>query len=146
MDLENLFMSVYTKFRINFYREIFNRFQSKEVGLTSMETLAVEMIHTLGEPTVNEFARFAKLSAPNAAYKIASLIQKGYLEKIQSKLDKREYFLRVTEKYKKHYNISYTYVSEIVKRAETQFEPQQIESLKNMLLALNKELSKDMQI
>ncbi len=34
------------------------------------------------------------ISTPNAAYKIGSLVKKGYVEKIQSTTDRREYFLR----------------------------------------------------
>ena len=40
----------------------------------------------LEEPTINEFASFVNISSPNAAYKVNSLIQKGYVEKI-AKLD-----------------------------------------------------------
>ena len=134
------FMNIYTKFKINFYREIFAKFQSKEFGLTPMETLAVEMIHTLGEPTVNEFTKFAKLSSPNAAYKIAKLIKKGYVEKIQSQDDKREYNLRVTDNYKKNYNLSYGYVAEVIKRMEKRFSKEELEKLDELILALSEEL------
>lgn len=44
-------------------------------------------------PTVNEFASFVQISPPNAAYKVNSLIRKGYLKKVQSQEDKREYRL-----------------------------------------------------
>ncbi len=138
--IKESFMNVYTKFKINFYREIFTKFQSKEVGLTPMETLAVEMIYILGEPTVNEFTQFAKLSSPNAAYKIAKLVKKGYIEKIQSKTDKREYYLRVTEEYKKHYNFGYAYVGTVINRVEQNFTQQELEIFNKLLVALGHEL------
>ena len=47
---------------------------------------------------------------PNAAYKIGSLVKKGYVEKIQSTTDRREYNLRPTQKYIDYYNISYSYL------------------------------------
>ncbi|MFR9066277.1 MAG: MarR family transcriptional regulator [Faecalibacterium prausnitzii] len=45
----------------------------------------------MGEPTIAEFSRMMQISTPNAAYKIGSLVQKGYVEKIQSTTDRREY-------------------------------------------------------
>lgn len=63
----------------------------------------------MGKPTINEFASFVQISPPNAAYKVNSLIKKGYLKKVQSENDRREYFLVVTQKYKDYYNISYSY-------------------------------------
>ena len=48
----------------------------------------MEIIMALGRPTINEFARFVNISPPNAAYKVNSLIQKGYVRKEQSPEDK----------------------------------------------------------
>ena len=74
--------------------------------LTTVETFCVEIINALGHPTVNEFSSFVNISPPNAAYKINSLIQKGYVTKEQSPDDKREYHLSVTQKYFDYCNIS----------------------------------------
>ena len=97
--LEEKFEIVYTKFKLHFYQEIFERFQNREASLTTVETFAMETIQALGSPTINEFASFMRISPPNAAYKINSLIRKGYVQKIQSEHDKREYHLQVTQKY-----------------------------------------------
>ena len=78
--LEDSFTEVYTKFKLHFYQEIFSAFQDQEAGLSAMETFCMEVILALNEPTVNEFASFVRISSPNAAYKINSLLQKGYLE------------------------------------------------------------------
>ena len=94
--LEDSFAEVYTKFKLHFYQEIFSAFQDQEAGLSAMETFCMEVILALNEPTVNEFASFVRISSPNAAYKINSLLQKGYLEKRQSSSDRREYHLRPT--------------------------------------------------
>ena len=94
--LEQKFEIVYTKFKLHFYQEIFERFQNREASLTTVETFAMETIQALGCPTINEFASFMRISPPNAAYKINSLIRKGYVQKIQSAHDKREYHLQVT--------------------------------------------------
>ena len=108
--LEQKFEIVYTKFKLHFYQEIFERFQNREASLTTVETFAMETIQALGCPTINQFASFMRISPPNAAYKINSLIRKGYVQKIQSAQDKREYHLQVTQKYKDYYNISNDYV------------------------------------
>ena len=79
--LKNAFFDVYNKFKLHFYQEIFQRFQGREASLTTVETFAMETIQALGEPTVNEFASFMKISSPNAAYKVNSLIKKGYVVK-----------------------------------------------------------------
>ena len=108
--LRDAFFTVYTKFKLHFYKEIFQRFQSREASLTTVETFSMETIMALGKPTVNEFASFMCISSPNAAYKVNSLIRKGYLRKVQSEEDHREYHLEVTQKYIDYYNISASYL------------------------------------
>ena len=56
------------------------------------------------------------------AYKINNLIKKGYLRKVQSEEDKREYYLEVTEKYMDYYNITYNYIGEVMERMEDGFQ------------------------
>ena len=97
------FFSIYTKFKMHFYQKVFERIQEREATLTTVETFCMEMIYALDNPTVAEFANFANISSPNAAYKVNSLVKKGYLRKVQSKDDKREYHLEATEKYINYY-------------------------------------------
>ena len=42
--LEQKFEIVYTKFKLHFYQEIFERFQNREASLTTVETFAMETI------------------------------------------------------------------------------------------------------
>ena len=104
--LEQAFNSVYSKFKLHFYQEIFRRFQDREASLTTVETFCMESIQALGRPTVNEFAGFMRISPPNAAYKVNSLVKKGYVRKVQSASDRREYHLEVTQKYLEDSNVS----------------------------------------
>ena len=138
--LEQKFETVYTKFKLHFYQEIFERFQNREASLTTVETFAMETIQALGSPTVNEFASFMRISPPNAAYKINSLIRKGYVQKIQSAQDKREYHLQVTQKYKEYYNISNDYVHVVTERMRQRFTPEECAKLEEMLAIISKEL------
>ena len=138
--LEQKFEIVYTKFKLHFYKEIFARFQNREASLTTVETFAMETIQALGSPTVNEFASFMKISPPNAAYKINSLIRKGYIQKIQSEHDKREYHLQVTQKYRDYYNISSDYVRTVAERIHQRFTPEECAKLEEMLTIVDREL------
>ena len=138
--LEKIFAEVYTKFKLQFYNKIFSRFQDREASLTAVETFCVEAIYALNRPTVNEFATFTQISAPNAAYKINSLIKKGYVKKVRSSKDKREYYLEVTDRFLEYYGISYDYVSLVMQRIKERFPKDDIEKFESMLLTISNEL------
>ena len=138
--LENVFSEVYTKFKLNFYKSLFQKIQSRDTSLTTVETYCIEIIYAMNNPTVSEFADFIQISSPNAAYKINSLIKKGYLEKIQSENDKREYHLQVTDKYMEYYNLSANYVTEVMERVKKRFSKEELELLERMLDLTAKEL------
>ena len=80
------------------------------------------------------------LSTPNAAYKINSLVKKGYVERIQSSTDKREYHLRPTQKYIDYYNISYSYLHQVMERAKERFSAEDLKKLEEMLVIFSNEL------
>ena len=144
--LEEKFVTVYTKFKLHFYQEIFTRFQSREASLTTVETFAMEAILALGTPTVNEFASFMRISSSNAAYKVNSLIRKGYVEKFKSEHDKREHHLRVTAKYLQYYNISNDYVHTVMERIKARFTPGERGELERMLSVIGGELMPEVQL
>ena len=78
--LEKAFQDVYTKFKLHFYQNVFQRFATREATLTTVESFCMEGIMAMGEPTIAEFSRMMQISTPNAAYKIGSLVKKGYVE------------------------------------------------------------------
>ncbi|MCI8817038.1 MAG: winged helix-turn-helix transcriptional regulator [Angelakisella sp.] len=138
--LERLFDEVYTKFKLNFYRSIFKRFEEREATLTVVETFCVETIYAMGRPTINQFAQYLQISQANAAYKVASLIKKGYITKERSQQDKREYHLSVTEKFLDYYDISYSYVKEVVARLRERFPPEEVARIEAVLEVISREL------
>lgn len=144
--LKDAFFSVYTKFKLHFYQEIFERFQNREASLSTVETFCMETILALGNPTINEFASFMRISSPNAAYKIGSLIKKGYIRKVQSDTDRREYHLQVTQKYIDYYNISESYVVEVMERITRRFTPEECKTLQAMLVVISQELMTEISI
>ena len=144
--LHQAFNEVYTKFKLHFYQEIFLRFQNREASLTTVETFCMESILALGSPTVNEFASFMRISPPNAAYKVNSLVKKGYINKVQSPDDRREYHLEVTQKYLDYYNISASYMVEVMDRIAARFSPEDCAKLEEMLTIVNQELMPEVDI
>ena len=144
--LRNTFFTVYTKFKLHFYKEIFERFQSREASLTTVETFCMETIKALGNPTVNEFATFMNISPPNAAYKVNSLVKKGYLKRIQSETDRREFHLEATQKYIDYYNISTCYMVEVMDRISKRFSPEDCKKLEEMLSVISHELMPEVEI
>ncbi|MBQ3180429.1 MAG: MarR family transcriptional regulator, partial [Firmicutes bacterium] len=143
--MEENFAEIYMKFKIHFYQEMFAQINERETSLSTVETFCVEIIHALQEPTVQEFASFINISPPNAAYKVNSLIKKGYIEKVQSENDRREYHLKVTDKYYNYYNLSTQYVQKVVGRIRERFGADMTE-IEHVLDVINNELMKDLDI
>ncbi|MDO4978092.1 MAG: MarR family transcriptional regulator [Eubacteriales bacterium] len=146
MDLSLAFSKVYMKFKLHFYQKVFERLQDREASLTTVETFCMEIIYALNRPTVAEFAKLANISSPNAAYKINNLVKKGYLKKVRSEEDRREYHLEVTEKYLNYYNISYNYMDTVMNRIEDRFNEDEMEMLIRVLEVMSEELMPEIKL
>ena len=140
MKLADVFEEVYNKFKLYFYRRVFEEWKDRETSLTTVETFCMEIIYSMGSPTVNEFARAANISSPNATYKVNNLIKKGYLRKVRSETDKREYHLEVTDKYVDYYSISHNYVEKVVNRVEERFSREELDVFKKIFTVMADEL------
>ncbi len=144
--LHKAFSEVYAKFKLHFYQMVFKKFGTREATLTMVETFCMEIIHTMSVPTVNEFAQFMQISPPNAAYKINSLVSKGYLKKEQSTTDRREFHIAPTEKYFEYYNVSYNYLTKVMDRMQERFSKEDIAKLEEMLTVISNELMPEVPI
>ena len=140
MNVVEVFEEVYTKFKLHFYREVFGRFGDREATLTTVETFCMEVIHAMQMPTVNEFASFINISGPNAAYKVNNLVKKGYLERVQSDKDRREYYLKPTQRYLDYYNSSSKYEHEVWDRLEDRLSSEELSALQRALTIMTNEL------
>lgn len=138
--IEKALQEVYTKFKLNFYQTVFNILDGRETNLTTIETFFVEVIYALDMPTVNEVSRFTGISQPNAAYKIANLVKKGYVERVKNEEDKREVHLAVTDKFKKYYGINYSYVDLVTQRMRERFSKEDVEKFEEMMKIVSDEL------
>lgn len=143
---QNPLHEVYSKFRVYYYRDVFRRIQSRELSLTTTEAYCIEVIGALGNPTINEFADFIGISAPNATYKVNSLIKKGYLQKVQSGTDKREFYLQVTEKYYKYWNINKKYMDIVENRLEKSLSPEEFELFNRIMRKVSTEMMPEVPI
>ncbi len=141
--LEQVFSEIYMKFKLQFYQKVLTKFEDREATLTTVETFCMETILALDEPNVNEFATFLNISAPNAAYKVNHLVRKGYLDKVQSQVDKREYHLVPTQKYHDYYNISNNYVAKVMGRVRERFTPDELAQFVGMLQIISDELMEE---
>jgi len=143
MKTEEAFAEIYTNFKLHFYRAIFGNFENREATLTTVESFCMEVIHAMKNPTINEFSRFIQISSPNAAYKVNNLIKKGYLRKIQSTKDRREYYLQVTQKYIDYYNVSTSYVDSVLKRVEERMSDEEWKEFGHICELISEEQMRD---
>ena len=112
-QLKKKFEQIFIGTSMNFFHEVFDKKGKPDEALTTSEVFSMEVIYSLGRPTVNQFAKYLHLTSPNAAYKVNHLVQKGYLRKTQSQTDKRVYYLEPTEKYYSYYAINHSNVERI---------------------------------
>ena len=132
VSLEKSFAPIYTKFKLHFYQTISKR-KTVDEALTIFEVFCMEGILALEQPTIAQFGRLMNLSTPNAAYKVNNLVKKGYVERVQSQTDKREYHLKPTQKYLDEYNVSYSYLDTVIARAREHFSEEELEKFAQML-------------
>jgi DNA-binding MarR family transcriptional regulator len=137
---------LYGKLRLYFYMQMAPNFANREASLTTSETFCMEVINLLGNPTVSEFASVTGISGPNAASKLASLIRKGYVEKVRSDEDKRTYHLHPTEKFYRYYRISTDYLNKVVERCQKRFSKQELANLEEFIRIIDDELMPEVNI
>ncbi len=144
--VNNAISQIYDKLRLHFYMKVYSRFENREATLTTVESFSMEVIMDLGEPTVAQFAKVLDISSPNAAHRIKSLLNKGYLEKIQSEEDAREYHLRPTEKYLRFKKINENYIHLLMERCKRRFSEEDYNKLNEMLTIINEELMPEIDV
>jgi DNA-binding MarR family transcriptional regulator len=66
--------------------------------LSMRQIVYLETIAALGEPTFSDLAHRLGISKPSVTAIVDKLIQKGYLERVQSDADRRVFHVHLTEK------------------------------------------------
>jgi transcriptional regulator, MarR family len=138
--VEELFNEIYDKFKINFYKIIFKKFEKRNPSLSLMEVFCVDIIYALNRPTISQLTEFMGASQPNTAYRITSLVKKGYVRKIQSEDDKREYYLELTDKYYKYNDIKKRYVDLVINRLKEKLTVEEMNTFQGILKQITSEL------
>ena len=138
--LEKSFLEVYDKFKLQFYRKVFELVRERDGSLSAMEAFSLEVIKMLDQPTVGEFADFLNISQSNATYKVNSLIRKGYLERQNSQTDRREYHLILSEKFYNYMSLLSSYELTVINRMKEHFSEEDIAKFDEMLQIMSEEL------
>jgi DNA-binding MarR family transcriptional regulator len=135
--LEKEFEKLYFKFRNKYCENLFSSVTEDKQSLSPTESYCVEAIFLLKRPTVHQFANYVNISQPNATYRINNLISKGYIRKVLSEEDRREYFLEVTDKFSKNYGVNSSFNSELMNGIRNKFTKDEIIMLENLMKKVN---------
>ena len=138
--LEKSFIEVYDKFKLQFYRKVFELVRERDGSLSAMEAFSLEVIKMLDNPTVGQFADFLNISQSNATYKVNNLIKKGYLERQNSQTDRREYHRILSEKFYRYAELLTSYEIKVMERMKERFGQEDLEKLDEMLQIISDEL------
>ena len=138
--LKENFINVYDKFKLRFYKGVFELVRERDGSLSAMEAFSLEVIKMLDNPTVGQFADFLNISQSNATYKVNNLIKKGYLVRQNSQTDRREYHLVLSEKYYRYMDIFSSYEEDVIERIEKHFSPEDVDKFDSMLRIISDEL------
>ncbi len=135
--LEREFDKLYFKFRNNYCKNLFSKVNDDKDSLSPTESYCVEVIFLLNRPTVHQFADYVNISQPNATYRISNLLSKGYVRKVLSEDDRREYFLEVTDKFYKDYGANASYNAQLMNNIREKFSHEEVALLEKLIKKLN---------
>ena len=139
--LDKHFNTMYDKFKLMLYdRALKERGRNMPGDLSLQEVIYMEIIIALGDPTVAEFSRYSKLSAPNTAYRLNKLEERGYIRRTRNDLDKREYRIEPTNRYREEYGVIFDYIHLVCDRIEERFSPDDVDKFREMLGIISEEL------
>lgn len=134
--MEESVITFFNRLRLSVYRSICHQVRDREGSLSATEAYSVDVIYLLGEPTMKEFASFLGFTQSNATYKVNSLVAKGYITKCESRTDKREVRLRVTEKFHRYYDRAEDGVRAAADRLKEKHDPKEIALFMSLLKEL----------
>ena len=138
--MEENFITVFDKFKFQFFRKIFESVRERDGSLSAMEACSLEIIDLLAAPTIGEFADFLNISQSNATYKVNSLMRKGYLVRQNSETDRREYHLVLSEKYYKYMELLTSYEDTVCRRIQSRFSEDELAVFDRILKTIADEL------
>jgi DNA-binding MarR family transcriptional regulator len=81
-----------------------------------------------------------QISHPNATYKVGTLIRKGYIVKVNSTSDRREYHLQTTDRFQRYCAINTNYLEIVMQRIRNRFSSEEIAQFEQMFRIISQEL------
>ena len=133
-------LDLYKKSRLMTYRAMFGRIREKTGSLSATEAYAVDVIYLLGSPTITQLAETLGISQPNATYKVNNLIRKGYIVKENSDTDRREYHLKLSDKFYSYNGLMQSYIDTVLGRIRERFTPEELATFAHVLAVMSDEL------
>lgn len=143
--LEKSLDRVYKKFKLNFYKNILCTGENCKANLTVSESFCAELIDVMEYPTVGDLVDFLKVAQPNITYRVNSLVEKGYVVKENSQVDRRIVHLRVTEKYKEYQSMKNSYAKNIVQKTESSLNKEERQTFEKIVELMDQNLTKELE-
>ena len=138
--LQESILRLYRRLRLDGYRKLFGAVQEREGSLSAIEAFSADLINLLGEPTLSQFAEYVGISQPNATYKVNNLIRKGYIVKENSDTDRREYHLKLSDKFYSYNGLMQSYIDTVLGRIRERFTPEELATFAHVLAVMSDEL------
>lgn len=117
--------------------------ESQALPLTTGEDHYLGIIYDLGKPTFSEFAKAAGISKPAATKIIRNFIEKKYLTKVQSEVDRRRYYLILEKEVIAYFKTTDDAFIEVLHKRLEDVPNDEIESFKLVLLKMLEEKPSD---
>lgn len=145
MSMENtneLFFSIYDQI-MRLYQSNPEKNSEELPNMSANEEYYLDILYKLQETTLTTFAKEADISKPAATKIIQKLIDKNFLSKRQSEIDKRVYFLELETEVKQYFYKNYQIFDQYFFDSIGILSAEEQKQLTNMLTKINNHLHGD---
>lgn len=132
------FYNSYSKLKVSFYKNLFVK--ENEYDLKYNDIILLEIINLLNSPTITELVNFMETSQPNVTYRVSVLEEKEFIKKEQSRSDKREYKIVLTQKFYDYQNQKDEYINNIFEYIKDKIEYDDYKTFLDILNIFSNEL------
>lgn len=138
MDFIDVLIDLYVKLLSKYNGMMNNKEKLADFNLSLSHINYLEIIASKESITSSDLAKIMNVTKPAVTSIINTLINKGYVEKVQSDVDKRIFNLSVTDEYRKFRYPGVQITQDFILKAYEAFTDEEIELLKKLLLTLSK--------
>ena len=101
--------------------------------LSMRQMLYLNTIIHLGHPTFSDLAKELDVSKPSVTANVATLIRKGYVQKVQDHEDLRTFHIVITPKAEAFNDLHQNIHKDLARHLASQLEPNEIDQLSTLL-------------